>query len=1069
MSLTFDNRSGRYSPRNPYGEWFGLFGRNTPIRAGVTLATDSFSRTASNGWGTNTDGLSWTVESVAASDYSTDGSKALASHSTVNFIRRITFGRDWQDIEQLVTVTPPAVATGASFVVGTLSRHTALGYYWLRLEFDVAGKISVKISKRAGGVTTDIKTRSSIPGLTYAANQPWMLRTSVCGQRLSVKAWPAGSVEPVAWTLTAADDDADLRAPGKAGVGTWVVGGNTNTLPVVFSFDDYRIVDRRFFGEVPSWPPRADIGGFDRWTPITAYGLLRRLGQGKQAELSAMRRTIGASDPALYWPIEDGVNSGRVASAIPAVPPMTISAGVEFKDVETVAGATGYFGTLALADLSGGGQIRSSASVPQDTTASTALAWTIGLTVGGVDPLTLSQDLVALEWYTPGGTYTKWRLLINKTAISTQVFGWKPDDPNTAYLFVEDLKVSPGVIWVSAWQVDATHFSMSLYNGTDVADDTIGGVVGTFSGLGGQVAVNPTATTSPTTLWFGHVAAWPTDAPPPSVLQTTDPHEGRPVYSPWMGFDNEPAVDRLIRLCAERGVPADAYPMSSGGLVRMGPQPVATWLELIQECVDADGGILYEQRDGLGLVYRPRRNLSNRPELLIPYDKTTQPFEPADDDDQLVNDVTVNRKGGSGARVAREFGPLAALEPPAGVGVYDASYDLNLVDDDGLTNQASWRVHLGTVDEARYTGLSVDLSSAAWAGDPAGISRITAIDSGDPIAVTNLPAWLPPGPARIQAQGYTEQLDAFDWDLTWNGTPGSAWDTGVVGSSRMAANKSTLALPIASGDTSAYLTSTHNNGVWQTGPAHYPQNLRVGGELVTVSAIAPAVDDTFSRTVANGWGLSYALITGAASEYSVGAGLGTIAPAVVAADRVVAWQVGGFTHDILMKVAPPGLPTGGSVIVGPVARLVDSSNYYRAGIVYQTSGVQQLQVWKCVAGTLTSLGVASTGLSNAAACWVRFKVFEDQVWAKAWQDGVAEPTIWQVVVVDSSLAGAGSYAGAFARRETGNTGPTSLSADSLTVYNPQLVTISARGVNGVNRAWPVGTGVDIERPSVLAL
>ena len=40
-SMEIDNRTGKYSPRNPTGTYYGLIGRNTPIRVSVEKPTSA--------------------------------------------------------------------------------------------------------------------------------------------------------------------------------------------------------------------------------------------------------------------------------------------------------------------------------------------------------------------------------------------------------------------------------------------------------------------------------------------------------------------------------------------------------------------------------------------------------------------------------------------------------------------------------------------------------------------------------------------------------------------------------------------------------------------------------------------------------------------------------------------------------------------------------------------------------------------------------------------------------------------------------------------------------------------
>ncbi|MEK8107403.1 hypothetical protein NKG94_23800 [Micromonospora sp. M12] len=182
----------------------------------------------------------------------------------------------------------------------------------------------------------------------------------------------------------------------------------------------------RFFGEIPSWPPRWSLSGADRYVDLDAAGVLRRFRQGDQPVLSPMRRTIEGSQPVAYWPGEDGELSGQAGSATSGLAPLTTTGTVEFKPVAdyVFAGSTTVFGTTALANLAAGGKL--SAQLPADAVTATAAGrWTVHTAIL-VDTLsTLSGDVVLLEWTTNGGTYTRWQIKVT-TASRTQLIGFTP-------------------------------------------------------------------------------------------------------------------------------------------------------------------------------------------------------------------------------------------------------------------------------------------------------------------------------------------------------------------------------------------------------------------------------------------------------------------------------------------------------------------------------------------------------------------------------------------------------------------------------------------------------------------
>src|SRR3546814_20795047 len=75
----------------------------------------------------------------------------------------------------------------------------------------------------------------------------------------------------------------------------------------------------------------------------------------------------------------------------------------------------------------------------------------------------------------------------------------------------------------------------------------------------------------------------------------------------------------------------------------------------------------------------------------------------------IINEVTVERVRGASFVAADTTGPLSSLDPPDGVGLYDVAQEVNIDSDDRLEDQAFWRLHLGTIDEARFPEITLNL------------------------------------------------------------------------------------------------------------------------------------------------------------------------------------------------------------------------------------------------------------------------------------------------------------------------------------------------------------------------
>jgi hypothetical protein len=297
----------------------------------------------------------------------------------------------------------------------------------------------------------------------------------------------------------------------------------------------------------------------------------------------------------------------------------------------------------------------------------------------------------------------------------------------------------------------------------------------------------------------------------------------------------------MTRLASEEAVPVSLWGDSTVQ-EQVGPQSPDTLLTLLEEAADVDGGILYERRDAVSLAYRDRISLYNQPvALALDYNVSghvAPPLEPMDDDQKVRNDVTVTRNGGSSERATLDAGPLSTQAPPNGVGVYEESVTLNLYDDDQPERHANWRLHLGTVDEARYPVVNLNLAAA-----PSLIDAVTMLESGDRIQIANPPAWLPPGPIDLIMQGYQEVIGhPTDWDVQLNCTPASPWtiaitDDAVYG--RPDTDGSQLAAGATSTATSLSVATT-TGLLWITtaaAPAEFPFDITVGGERMRVTGI----------------------------------------------------------------------------------------------------------------------------------------------------------------------------------------------------------------------------------------
>jgi hypothetical protein len=542
----------------------------------------------------------------------------------------------------------------------------------------------------------------------------------------------------------------------------------------------------RAVGEVSSWPSKWDVTGSDVWVPVEASGILRRLSQGASPLNSPYYRWILAGAqiistvqdfPVVYWPCEEGSGATQFASAIGGGP-LAISGTPELGDNSDVPGSD------SLPTLSGSSW---TSNVPAYTPAPFAggvISYSAVSTVGFLlsVPAAGATDGAIVLRVTTTGTAARFDLVYALAGGgSFQI---------STYTAAGTLISTSGTLATGA--VNGNPMQVDLQFGQDGPDIVVGFGYATVAGAGAgsgvtittrtagrvsQVRVNANNQLADATV--GHLTVYGSLV---SLAATGDAD-----LLAITGYFGETAGTRIRRLCSEEGIPytRDDQNLSSA----MGAQRSDTILDLLRGCAAVDKGILYEPRGSIGLNYLSRQGLYNRAAAITldypSHEMST--LEPVDDDQMTRNDITVSRTGGSKARRVKETGVLSVQDPPDGVGRYDTSVEQNSALDSTLDDHAGWLLHLGTVDEARYPHIEMNLASPAFATNPALTQQVRDLDIGRRLDVTNPPAWLPPDDITQGVQGLTEQLGAYTWTVAANLTPESPWRVGVYDSGNTAA------------------------------------------------------------------------------------------------------------------------------------------------------------------------------------------------------------------------------------------------------------------------------------------
>lgn len=620
------------------------------------------------------------------------------------------------------------------------------------------------------------------------------------------------------------------------------------------------VKDYRFWGEISSWPQHWDTTGSDVWIEVEAAGIMRRLNQGAVPEYSLIRQAV--TDPELtglvaYWPCEDTAGATSVASALRSGSRMTFT-GLPELAAYNGFGASDPLPTLTGASLSGGIARYDTTSVTQYQLRYLLAVPTVGFTdLDVISRLTVEQGAYNVRYLDihyndpPGGVGSF-------GGPGTLTILLKDGDqadigPSTGSITLDvrnrrlrvslevanngsAMSVTLRVLDVEQGIEDSTTMSMPSTNVTRVTAVSMAPAT-----LAGDAGVDGAA--------VGHVTVQT------AVTEIDD--LGRALQP-----SGETAGRRIERLCGEEGITFDAVG-DLDATVAMGGQQRLKPIDVMRECELADDGMLLENLAAFGLSYRTRTSMYNQDAALTlsyPAGQLSQVPIPIDDDQRTRNKVTASRTGGVTPATAEQTdGPLSTAPPPVGVGVYGDDVTLNVESDDALPDQAAWRLSLGTVDEARFPQISVNLAHPEFADAPALKQAALSVRPGDRLVITDPPAWLPPDDISQLVLGLSETIDHFQHRITFNCAPESPWRVGVLDDEilgRLDTDGSALYEAVDADEQTILVTPTDDQGLnrWTSDPDDFPFDVRAGGEVMKVAAVGSVITgNPYFTTDTTGW------------------------------------------------------------------------------------------------------------------------------------------------------------------------------------------------------------------------
>lgn len=839
-TMTLNNRDGRFSPRNPEGTYYGQIGRNTPIRVSID------------------GGLPYLDLPGGTGDKSSTPDAAALDITGDIDVRAEMFLLDWNttsDTEVMGKYTESgnqrswllSVDTGGFLKLSwsangtTVLTATATSSLANNGRSRMAVRATLDVNNGAGGKTVTFYTADSMSGTwTQLGNAVTTATTTAVYS--STAALEIGDVSTAATAMTGRVYKAEVRD----GIGGTAVANPDFTLQTVgaSSFADAAgrtwtqaasasISNRkiRFMGEVTGWHVDWDISGTDVITRIEASGIIRRLTQGASPLRSPLFREMinpRRENIVGYWSLEDAVGSASFASGIPGAQPMTYTGRPELASSSAWTGSTPV-PVMQNATFTG--------AVPRYTaTGETSVRFLLNVPSGGV------AAEASLMLLTGTGTVKRWEVRIS-TAGSLKMLAYDAD--NTELLgagfvgFAVNGERNNVVLELTQDGADVD-WRLELADYTDIDDinDTI-----STAATSGTLSSHTVGRISRVTLGgslgetsVGHV----------SVADDLDAYTS--TADAIVGWRGEAGTNRLRRLLTtEEDIPLQIHSRGiTGNTVTMGVQTAKTIMDLVREIGETDLGIVYEPRDEVAIAYRSRLSLYNQDaRLALDYASAQLASAPVpiDDDRYIHNDITVTRESGSSYDAVLTSGSMSIQAPPDGVGRYEEDTTISLGTDDQLGDQAGWRLHLGTVDEARYPVIDLNLRHSTFTSSTQMTEDALELEIGDRLTISNPPAWLPPDRIDLLAVGTVERYGVLERDVSVNCVAESAYHVGYVEGDdyeRVDTDGSSLASSATSSATSLSVATQAGSAVWAdsaTYASDFPFDIRVGGEVMTVTAV----------------------------------------------------------------------------------------------------------------------------------------------------------------------------------------------------------------------------------------
>ena len=206
------------------------------------LASDTFSRTVSSGWGSADVGGAWALGG-GSGNFSVAGGVGTASVAAGRTRTAYLPGVSETDLDMRLSVSFDKPQTGSGTYLSVFGRRVSSSTdYSLKLRVNSAGSVFAQLVSRVDGAQSYLQTET-LSGLTLDPGEKLSTRVRVSGTSpttLEAKVWEEGAAEPPDWMLSATGSAGALQTSGSPGLKVYLSSGASNG-PITSSYDDLTV------------------------------------------------------------------------------------------------------------------------------------------------------------------------------------------------------------------------------------------------------------------------------------------------------------------------------------------------------------------------------------------------------------------------------------------------------------------------------------------------------------------------------------------------------------------------------------------------------------------------------------------------------------------------------------------------------------------------------------------------------------------------------------------------------------------------------------------------------------